>query len=169
MTLTTLSNSSPPSTLESWKSKTNLTTKYDKMVPFKSLCRLLYQTNSVLSYPLKHWIIFQFSSFLRNWIGPKVTEFLAYWVSEALLVLVEIHLRPMCTNWLCMPIILILAALDCWLLCLFWLEVSLAASWIAMHRQVRERFAGVWFSFLDPLQTSWWLTIRCRTKFSIFT
>lgn len=91
------------------------------------------------------------SFFLWNWIGPKVTEFLAYWVSEALLVLVEIHLRPMYTNWLWMPIALILAALDCWLLCLFWLEVSLAASWIAMHRQVRERFAGVWFSFLDLL------------------
>ena len=107
--------------------------------------------------------------FLRNWIGPKVTEFLAYWVSEALLVFVEIHLRPMCTNWLCMPIALILAALDCWLLCLFWLEVSLAASWIAMHRQVRERFAGVWFSFLDPLQTSQWLALRCHAKFSRFT
>ena len=33
-----------------------------------------------------------------------------------------------------------------------------------MHRQVRERFAGVWFSFLDPLQTSQWLALRCHAK-----
>ena len=33
------------------------------MVPFKYLRRLLSQTNSVLSYPFKHWIIFQFFSF----------------------------------------------------------------------------------------------------------
>lgn len=152
MTLTTLSNSSPPSTLESWKSKTYLTTKYDKMVPFKYLRRLLSQTNSVLSYPFKHWIIFQFSSFYGIELALRS---LNSWHIEYLklfsLVLVEIHLRPMYTNWLWMPIALILAALDCWLLCLFWLEVSLAASWIAMHRQVRERFAGVWFSFLDLL------------------